>query len=65
MDRNGKKPKATHDDAAHSERSDTKAHIREETESTDAHDRAAADKVEADERLALANQTQKGPQHLE
>jgi len=28
MDRNGKKPKATHDDPAHPERSDTKAHIR-------------------------------------
>ena len=35
MDRNGKKPKATHDDAAHPERSDTKAHILHETESSE------------------------------
>ncbi len=64
MDRNGKKPKATHDDPPHPERSDTKAHIRDETESTDAEARAAAEKAEADERLALLNQGQKGPQHL-
>ena len=64
MDRNGKKPKATHDDPPHPERSDTKAHIRDETESTDAEARATAEKAEADERLALLNQGQKGPQHL-
>lgn len=64
MDRNGKKRKATHDDAPHPERSDTKAHRRDETESTDAEGRAAAEKAEADERLALMNQSQKGPQHL-
>lgn len=65
MDRNGKKPKATHDDAPHPERSDTKAHLRDVHESTDAEARLAADKAEADERLALANQGTKGPQHLE
>jgi hypothetical protein len=32
MDRNGKKPKATHDEPPHPERSDTKAHLRDETE---------------------------------
>ena len=64
MDRNGKKPKATHDEAPHAERSDTKAHIRDETESTDADARAAAEKTEADERLALLNQGSKGPKHL-
>lgn len=64
MDRNGKKPKATRDDPPHPERSDTKAHIRGETESTDAEARAAAEKAEADERLALMNQGQKGPQQL-
>jgi hypothetical protein len=65
MDRNGKKPKATHDDAPHPERSDTKAHIREETEGSDAEERVAAEKAEAAERLALAHQSQKGPQSLE
>ena len=64
MDRNGKKPKATHDDPPHPERSDTKAHIRDEAESTDAGTRVAAEKVEADERLALTHRGQKGPQHL-
>jgi hypothetical protein len=64
MDRNGKKPKATHDESPHSERSDTKAHLRGETESADADARAAAEKTEADERLALQNQGTKGPQHL-
>jgi hypothetical protein len=64
MDRNGKKPKATHDDVPHPERSDTKAHLRDETESSDAETRAAAEKAEADERLALLNQGTKGPQHL-
>lgn len=64
MDRNGKKPKATHDEAPHPERSDTKAHLRDETESADAETRAAAEKAEADERLALLNQGAKGPQHL-
>ena len=64
MDRNGKKPKATHDDVPHPERSDTKAHLRDETESSDAETRAAAEKAEADERLALLNQGSKGPKHL-
>lgn len=64
MDRNGKKPKATHDDAPHPERSDTKSHSRDETETTDAAAREAAEKQEADERLALMNPTQKGPHHL-
>jgi hypothetical protein len=64
MDRNGKKPKATHDDPPHPERSDTKAHIRDEAESTDAEARAAAEKAEVDERVALTNQGQKGPRHL-
>ena len=64
MDRNGKKPKATHDDPPHPERSDTKAHIRDETESAESDARAAAEKAEADERLALKNQGHKGPQHL-
>ena len=64
MDRNGKKPKATHEDAAHPERSDTKAQIRDETESADAEARAAAEKAGAEERLALLNQGPKGPQHL-
>ena len=64
MDRNGKKPKATHDDAPHPERSDTKAQLRDETESADAEARAAAEKTEADEHLALLNQGSKGPQHL-
>jgi hypothetical protein len=64
MDRNGKKPKATHSDPPHAERSDTKAHQRDETESTDADARAAAERAEADERTALINQGHKGPQHL-
>jgi hypothetical protein len=64
MDRNGKKPKATHDDPPHPERSDTKAHIRDEAESTDAAARAAAEQAAVDERLALTNQGHKGPQHL-
>jgi hypothetical protein len=64
MDRNGKKPKATHDDAPHPERSDTKALIRDETESADAEARIAVEKTEADERLARLNQGSKGPQHL-
>lgn len=64
MDRNGKKPKATHDDAPHPERSDTKAHIRDEAESADAEARVTAEKTEAEERVALLNQGSKGPQHL-
>ena len=64
MDRNGKKPKATHNDPPHPERSDTKAHHRDEVEGTDAKDRADAEQAEADERLALKNSGQKGPQHL-
>ena len=64
MDRNGKKPKAVHDDPPHPERSDTKALIRDATESTDAEARAAVEKADADERLALLKQGQKGPQRL-
>jgi hypothetical protein len=64
MDRNGKKPKATHADPPHPERSDTKAHLRDETESIDAEAGVAAEKAEADEREALTNQGHKGPQHL-
>jgi hypothetical protein len=64
MDRNGKKPKATHDDPPHPERSDTKAHIRDAAESDEVETRVAAEKAEADERQALANVGQKGPQHL-
>lgn len=64
MDRNGKKPKAAHNDPPHAERSDTKASIRGEAESADTEVRAAAEKAEADERLALTNRGQKGPQHL-
>jgi hypothetical protein len=61
MDRNGKKPKATHNAAPHRERSDTKAHDREEAQRTDAKSRADALQAEADERLALKNARQKGP----
>jgi hypothetical protein len=64
MDRNGKKPKATHADSPHPERSDSKAHSRDENESIDAEARDAAEKAEADERLTLMNKGQKGPQHL-
>ena len=64
MDRNGKKPKATHDEPPHPECSDTKAHLRDETESADAETKVAAEKAETAERLALLNQGTKGPQHL-
>ena len=64
MDRNGKKPKATHDDPPHPERSDTKAHDRVEAEGTDASDRAEAEQADASELVALKNAGQKGPQHL-
>ena len=64
MDRNGKKPKATHNDPPHPERSDTKAHQRDDVEGAGAKDRADAKQAEADERLALKNSGQKGPQHL-
>ena len=64
MDRDGKKPKTTNA-APHPERSDTKAHIHDETEKSDAHDRVAAEKAENEEHLALLNQGHKGPQHLE
>ena len=64
MDRNGKKPKATHSDAPHAERSDTKAHRREESASVDAEARAAAGRAEADERLGRQNKGSKGPQRL-
>jgi len=64
MDRNGKKPKATQNDAPHPERSDTKAHHRDDAEGTGAKLRADAEQAEADERLALKNASQKGPQRL-
>jgi hypothetical protein len=64
LDRNGKKPKATHNHPPHQERSDTKAHHRDEVEGADAKDRADAERAEADERLARKNSGQKGPQHL-
>ena len=64
MDRNGKKPKAASVEPPHPERSDTKAHIREETESGDAESRSAAERAEAAEQVALGNQGSKGPQHL-
>jgi hypothetical protein len=64
LDRNGKKPKATHHDPPHPERSDTKAHHRDELEVTDAKGRADAEQAEADERLALKQSGHKGPQHL-
>ena len=64
MDRNGKKPKAPHNVAPHPERSDTKAHHRDEVEGTDAKHRAHAEQAQADERLALKNSGQKGPQQL-
>ena len=64
MDRNGKKPKATQKDPRHPERSDTKARHRDETEGTDAEVRAKAQQTEAEERLALKNASQKGPQQL-
>lgn len=64
MDRNGKKPKATQADVKHTERSDTKAHNRDETETSEAAARAATEKAETDERIALKNQRQKGPQRL-
>jgi hypothetical protein len=64
MDRNGKKPKAKQGDLKHPERSDTKAHNRDESETSDAATRAATEKAETDERIALKNQHQKGPQRL-
>lgn len=64
MDRNGKKPKATHDEPPHPERSDTKAHHRDEVEMIDAKDAVEAERAEAEERAALKNSGQKGPQHL-
>jgi hypothetical protein len=64
MDRNGKKSKAKHADLKDAERSDTKSHNRDATESTEAAARAAIEKTETDERLALKNQGQKGPQRL-
>ena len=65
MDRNGKKPKATPDTPPHAERSDTKSHLRDESEGADAEARTAAETAEAAERLALQNQGTKGPQPLE
>lgn len=63
MDRNGKKPKATHDDPPHPERSDTKAHLRDEAETHDAETRAADEKAAADELETLGSHG-KPPQHL-
>jgi hypothetical protein len=64
MDRNGKKPKATQKDSLHPERSDMKAHHRDEAEGTSAKVRADAEQADADERLARKSAGQKGPQHL-
>ena len=64
MDRNGKKPKKSPAAAPHAERSDTKAHSRDDTESAGAESRAAAERAEADERQARASKGQKGPQQL-
>jgi hypothetical protein len=63
LDRNGKKPKATHNEPPHPERSDSKTHHREEVEGIAAKARSAAEQ-ETDERLALKNARQKGPRHL-
>ena len=65
MDRNGKKPKATHDDPPHPERSDTKAHDHDAAEVSEAKARTDAEQAEAGELLALKNAGPKGPQHLE
>ena len=64
MDRNGKKPKATHNQPPHPERSDTKAHSGGEIVSSDAESRVAAEKAESDARQALVNKGKKGPQQL-
>ena len=64
MDRNGKKPKATHNVRPHPERSDTKVHSRDETSNIGAEARVAAEKAEMEERQALVNKGKKGPQHL-
>jgi hypothetical protein len=63
LDRNGKKPKATHNEPPHPERSDSKSHHREEVEEVAAKTRDEADR-KSNERLALKNATEKGPQHL-
>ena len=63
LDRNGKKPKATHNEPPHPERSDSKTHRREAVEGVAAKARDEADR-KSDERLALRNASQKGPQHL-
>jgi hypothetical protein len=64
MDRNGKKPKKSQAVPSHAERSDTKAHTRDESESSDAESKAASERAEAEERAALSSKGQKGPQHL-
>lgn len=64
MDRSGKKPKATHNDPPHPERSDTKVHSRDDTSNHDAEAKVAAEKAEMEERQALVNKSKKGPQHL-
>jgi len=63
MDRNGKKPKATHNDPPHPERSDTKVHSGDDTSTRGAEARVTAEKAEM-ERQALVNKGKKGPQHL-
>ena len=64
MDRNGKKPKASHNEPPHPERSDTKVHDRVEAEDKGAKGRADAVEAAAEERLALKNARRKGPRHL-
>jgi hypothetical protein len=64
LDRNGKKPKATHNHPPHPERSDTKASHRDAVEGSDAKDRADAERAEVNERLARKHSGQKGPQRL-
>jgi hypothetical protein len=64
MDRNGKKPKATHNDPPHPERSDTKVHSGDDTSRHGAEARVAAEKAEMEERQVQVNKGKKGPQHL-
>ena len=64
MDRNGKKPKATQNQAPHPERSDTKVHSGGEIVSSDAEQRAAAEHAKSDARQAQVDKKKKGPQHL-
>ena len=64
MDRNGKKPKATHNEPPHPERSDTKVRNRDEIANHDAEARTAAQKAQIEERQAVGNKGKKGPKHL-